>query len=308
MIGTLALRRWRRPRPGELVDVVSLLESWPAPAGGAVRHLFPLAAIDSSGEGMVRLTGAADDRRDDGVARLGVAVRVGRDVLAVAGDARTIARAVGPTPTWRLLVGDVLAADALLARGVRGGRIVHDQRYLLADADAVPDESEVPDPGVRRAEPADVEALADLAVRLHIDDDFGPDPGVAGRRGYRERLAVSVRSGVVDVVGPVGAPVAKLERSVDHPRYGVQLAGIVVDPAHRGQGIGRGLVAVATRRALAGGAVGWSGPGALPERMSGALPGVLPVTLHTRAANAPALAAYAAAGFHVVEPWRLAVG
>ncbi len=288
MISGLALRRWRRPRPGELTDVVALLERWPAPAGGAVRHLFPLAAIDSAGEGMVRLTGASDEPREDGGARLGVVVRVGRDVLAVAGDARTIARAVGPNPTWRLLVGDVLAADALLARGVRGGRIVHDQRYLVADAGAVPDARQVPDPGVRPGEPADVEALADLAVRLHIDDDFGPDPGPAGRRGYRERLAVSVRSGVVDVVGPVGAPIAKLERSVDHPRYGVQLAGIVVDPAHRGQGIGRGIVAVATRRALAHGA--------------------RPVTLHTRAENSPALAAYDAAGFRVVEPWRLAVG
>jgi len=300
MIGSLALRRWRRPRPGELAEVVTVLEGWSAPAGGAVRHLFPLAAIDSSGEGMVRLTGATDDRDEDGVVRMGVVVRVGRDVLAVAGDAHTIARAVGPTPTWRLLVGDALAADALLARGVRGGRTVHDQRYLLADPEAVPDEARVPDPGVRRAEAADVEALADLAVRLHIDDGFGPDPGAAGRRGYRERLTVSVRSGVVDVVGPVGRPVAKLERSVDHPRYGVQLAGIVVDPAHRGQGIGRGLVAVAARRALAAGAAGRSGPAARP--------GTPPVTLHTRAENAPALAAYAAAGFRVVEPWRLAVG
>jgi len=288
MIGALTQRRWRRPRPGELPAVVALLETWPAPAGGAVRHLFPLAAIDSAGEGMVRLTGAADDRREDGSARLGVVVRVGRDVLAVAGDARSIARAVGPSPTWRLLVGDVLAADALLGRGVLSGRIVHDQRYLVADPDGVPGVGDVPDPGVRRGEPADVEALADLAVRLHVDDGFGPDPGVAGRRGYRERLAVSVRSGVVDVVGPVGAPVAKLERSVDHPRYGVQLAGIVVDPAHRGRGIASGLVAVATRRAMAQG----------PRT----------VTLHTRAQNAPALAAYARAGFQVVEPWRLAVG
>jgi len=288
MIGALALRRWRRPRPGELAEVVSLLEGWPAPAGGAVRHAFPLAAIDGSGASMVRLTGDVADRREDGTVGLGVVVRVGRDVLAVAGDAHALARAVGPTPTWRLLVGDVEPSDALLARGVLGGRIVHDQRYLLADPAAVPSAAEVADPGVRRGEPADVEALAELSVRLHIDDGFGPDPGTAGRRGYRERLAGSVRSGIVDVVGPVGAPVAKLERSVDHPRYGVQLAGIVVDPAHRGRGIGRGMVAHATRRAHA------HAP--------------LPVTLHTRAANASALAAYAAAGFRVVEPWRLAVG
>jgi len=294
MIGPLASRRWRRPRGEELALVIARLIDWPAPGGGAVRHVFPLAAIDTGGDGMVRITGAVDDVRPDGTAGIGVAVRVGRDVLAIAGDAGTISRAVGPAPTWRLLVGDVSAADALLMRGVRGRGIVHDQRYLAVDPAAVPDERSVPDPGVRRAEPADVEALAHLAVRLHVDDGFGPDPGEAGRRGYRDRLAVSVRSGVVDVVGPVGRPIAKLERSVDHPSYGVQLAGIVVAPEHRGQGIGRGIVAVATRSALAGHARHGSP--------------ALPVTLHTRAANAPALVAYGAAGFRVVEPWRLAVG
>jgi GNAT superfamily N-acetyltransferase len=293
MIGPLAARRWRRPGVGELDVLVRALERWPAPAGGAVRHLLPLAALDSGGPSVMRITGSVDDVRPGGVPRVGVVVRVGRDVLAVAGDAPTITRSLGPSPTWRLLVGDVAAADALLVRGVRGRGVVHDQRYLAAAPDEVPGATAVPDPGVRSAVEADVEVLADLAVRLHVDDGFGPDPGEAGRRGYRARLAVAVRSGVVDVVGPVGRPVAKLERSVDHPRYGVQLAGIVVAPDHRGRGIGRGLVAVATRRALEG------------RHRLGAPPPA--VTLHTRAANAPALVAYAAAGFRVVEPWRLAV-
>jgi len=293
MIGPLAVRRWRRPRREELASIARRLEDWPAPGGGAVRHLFPLAVIDTSGESMVRMTGDPDDVRDDGTVRMGVAVRAGRDVLAVAGDGRTIVRAVGPAPTWRLLVGDAAAVDALLVRGVRGRGVVHDQRYLRAEVDAVPDALSVADPGVRRAEPADVEVLADLAVRLHVDDGFGPDPGEPGRRGYRDRLAVSVRSGVVDVVGPVGRPVAKLERSVDHPRYGVQLAGIVVAPDHRGRGIGRGMVAVATRAVLA------------DRQARGLAPPV--VTLHTRAANVAALVAYEAAGFRVLEPWRLAV-
>ena len=293
MIGTLAARRWRRPRSDELDVVVRTLEDWPAPAGGAVRHMLPLAAIGSGGSGSVRITGTVTARRDDGTPQLGVVVRVGRDVIAVAGDARTIRRAVGPSPTWRLLVGDAAAADALLARAVRGRGVVHDQRYLAVDPDAVPGEGAVPDPGVRAAEERDVERLADLAVRLHVDDGFGPDPGEGGRRGYRDRLAMSVRAGTIDVVGPVGAPVAKLERSVDHPRYGVQLAGIVVDPDHRGRGLGRGIVAVATRRALA------------ERRLRGARPPA--ITLHTRSANAAALVAYEAAGFRVVEPWRLAV-
>ena len=249
--------------------------------------------MSTQGAETVRITGSARDRSESGAPRLGVIVRVGREVLAVAGDGHTIRRAIGPTPTWRLLVGDVAAADALLERTVRGRGIVHDQRYLLVDPDAVPTAHEVPDPGVRRAEHADVERLAELAVRLHVDDEFGPDPGELGRRGYRERLAASVRAGTIDVVGAPGAPVAKLERSVDHPRYGVQLAGIVVAPDHRGRGIGRGMVAVATRRALA-------------ERGQWGV-GASVVTLHTRAANAAALIAYRAAGFRVVEPWRLAL-
>jgi GNAT superfamily N-acetyltransferase len=293
MIGPLAIRRWRRPRNDELDMLVHALETWPAPAGGVVRHVLPLAVIDARGAAAVRMTGSLAHARSGGAPRVGVAVRVGRDVLAVAGDARAIAQAIGPTPSWRLLVGDVAAADALLLRSVRGRGVVHDQRYLAVDPNAVPDATEVPDPGVRSAEAADVEVLADLAVRLHIDDGFGPDPGEGGRRGYRDRLAVSVRSGVIDVVGPVGRPVAKLERSVDHRRYGVQLAGIVVAPDHRGRGIGRGLVAVATRRALA------------QRRALGTSPPA--VTLHTRADNAPALVAYGAAGFGIVEPWRLAL-
>jgi len=299
-MGPLAGRRWRRPRVDELAAVVELLEGWPAPAGGSVRHVFPLAAIDTYGTAMVRITGDVTAPREGGGAALGVVVRIGRDVLAVCGDGATIARALGPAPTWRLLVGDVAAADALLARAVRSDRIEHDQRYLALDPQRLPDLHAVPDPGVRRAEAADVDGLAHLAVRLHVDDGFGPDPGANGLRGYRERLVVSVRAGVVDVVGPVGAPIAKLERSVDHPRYGVQLAGIVVDPAHRGRGIGRGLVAVAARAALEGGARAALEGGA---RAAAART----VTLHARTDNAAALTAYAAVGFVDVEAWRLAV-
>ena len=53
MIGPLGQRRWRRPRAEELRAVVRALEEWDAPGGGAVRHVLPLAAIDTGGLDLV---------------------------------------------------------------------------------------------------------------------------------------------------------------------------------------------------------------------------------------------------------------
>jgi ribosomal protein S18 acetylase RimI-like enzyme len=187
------------------------------------------------------------------------------------------------------MVGDAGPADAALSHERRRDGVIHHQRFMTVEADRVPDAATVTDPGLRRADPADIDALARLAVRLHVDDEFGPDPGRAGLRGYRDRISRSVEQGLVWAVGPVGAPVCKLERSVSSRRWGVQLAGIVVDEQRRGAGIGRGAVATAVRQALS------EDP---PGR---------PVSLHVRAANATAIGVYKACGFVDREEWRLAV-
>lgn len=274
--------RWRRVAARDLDAVVERLEGWPAPFGGAVRHIFPLAALETGGPELVRVAGALDG---DGFAAV---VLVEGHVVAPCGDPATIRRAGAPLRRWRLLVGDRAAGDALLSvsEGLERA-VVLDQRSLVVDPARVPDVVTRPDPGMRRSEPEDVEALARLAVRLHIDDRFGPDPGLAGLLGYRARAAEAVRRGLSWCVGPVGAPIGKLERSVSSRRLGVQLAGIVVDPEHRGQGMGAGLVAAAVRAALVEGAAA--------------------ITLHVRDDNAPALGAYEAAGFVTGEPWRLAL-
>lgn len=244
--------------------------------------MFPLSAIESFGPDVVRI--AADDDR------WAAAIVFPGRLVVPCGDAEAIAEAGPPARRWRLLVGDVAAGDAVLGVTPPDPQlIVHDQRFLVVDPDRVPTAEELPDPGLRRAEPADLPKLAALAVQLHVDDRFGPHPGRTGERGYRQRLEQTVRQGLVACVGPVGDPVFKLERSVSSHRFGVQLAGIVADPRARGEGIGRGAVAAAVRAALAEGA----------RRR--------PVTLHVRADNAPALRAYDAAGFVVAEPWRLAV-
>ena len=152
-----------------------------------------------------------------------------------------------------------------------------------------PTSQRLPDPGLRRAEAADLDALAELAVQFHVDDRFGPDPGRVGWRGYRQRLEGTVRQGLAYCVGPVGAPVMKLERSVSSRRWGVQLAGIVAAPEIRGSGARAGRRRAAVRAAFDRGA-------ARP-----------PLTLHVRADNPAAHRAYFGAGFVDREAWRLAV-
>ncbi len=274
--------RWRRAIPGELETISARLASYPSEAGGAARHMFALSTLESHGTEPIRV--AADDQR------WAIAVVFPGRLVVPCGDAAAIRAAPAPTKRWRLLVGDVAAGDALLDRtGVDDGLIVHDQRFLTVDPDRVPGATELRDPGLRRAERADLDTLAELAVQLHVDDHFGPHPGRAGLRGYRQRLETTLAQGLVWCVGPVGAPVFKLERSVSSPRWGVQLAGIVAAPEARGSGLGRAAVATSVRQALAEGG---------PRR---------PVSLHVRGDNPAALRAYAAAGFVDREAWRLAV-
>jgi ribosomal protein S18 acetylase RimI-like enzyme len=274
--------RWRRATTGELETIAARLADWPANPSGVARHMFALSSIETHGAEALKL--AANDEL------WAVAVVFPGRLVVPCGDAEAIERAGTPSKRWRLMVGDLAAGEAVLVNTPADpALIVHDQRFFTVDRDRVPDEAELPDPGLRRAETADIPRLAELAVQLHVDDRFGPHPGRVGLRGYRQRLESTVPQGLVYCVGPVGAPILKLERSVSSHRWGVQLAGIVAAPEARREGLGRAAVAVAVRAALKEGT---------RERV---------VSLHVRAENTPAHAAYRAAGFVDREAWRLAV-
>ncbi|MBW3621681.1 MAG: GNAT family N-acetyltransferase [Actinobacteria bacterium] len=282
MTGVLRRLRWRACSEGELETVTARLAAWPCEVGGAVRHMFALATIESQGHRPVRI--ASDDER------WAAAVVFPGRLIVPCGDATAVADAGLPARRWRLIVSDAATVDVLVDAHRDDPAVrIHHQRLLVVDPDRVPSAVEVPDPGLRRAVREDIPALAELAVRLHVDDRFGPDPGRSGLRGYTSRLESTVPQGIVWCVGPVGRPVVKIERSVASRRWGVQLAGIVVADQVRGRGLGTAAVTTAVRHALHEG------------------PGRRPVTLHVRADNAPALTAYARAGFVDREEWRLAV-
>ncbi|HEX9889292.1 MAG TPA: GNAT family N-acetyltransferase [Nitriliruptorales bacterium] len=281
MIGALRGVRWRRVDAEDLHEVVRRLSTWPAEVGGGVRHQFPLASIEAHGPDIVRVA-----EQDDLWA---AAIVLPGKVVVPCGDGRVIGAAGPASRRWRLLVGDAGAGEPMLEPFLGDAGIrVHVQRFLTAEAERIPAEADVPDPGLRLAQRADIAALAELAAQLHVDDEFGPDPGRPGRRGYATRLESSVDRGLIWCVGPIGDPIVKVEQSVRSGRWGVQLAGIVVNRSHRGSGLGTAAVAEAVRRTLADD----------PQQ---------PVSLHVRAANTPALHAYARAGFVDREEWRLAV-
>lgn len=274
--------RWRTCTPGELETVTARLAGWDCPAGGAIRHMFILATLESQGPGVLRLV--SDDHR------WAAAVVFPGRLVVPAGDPSIIEEAGLPARRWRLMVADAAAVDALAASYVEDpGVNVRPQRLMAVDHARVPTADELPDPGLRRATPEDIPALARLAVRLHIDDEFGPDPGRSGARGYAHRLESTVRQGIVWCVGPERAPIAKIERSVSSARWGVQLAGIVVDDRQRNAGLGAAITAAAVRAALAEG------------------PRDRAISLHVRSDNPAAIRAYEKAGFVDQEEWRLAV-
>lgn len=282
MTGVLRRLRWRQCSPGEVETVTARLAGWPCDVGGAVRHMFPLATIESQGHRPIRIASDVD--------RWAAAVVFPGRLIVPCGDPSAVADAGLPSRRWRLIVSDAAPVDVLVDQHRDDPAIrIHHQRLLVVEPDLVPSAEDVPDPGLRRAVKEDIPALAELAVRLHVDDRFGPDPGRSGYRGYATRLESTVAQGLVLCVGPIGKPVLKIERSVASPRWGVQLAGIVVADGHRGRGLGTAAVAAAVRASQNEGH------------------GRRPVTLHVRADNTPALAAYARAGFVDREEWRLAV-
>lgn len=210
--------------------------------------------------------------------------------LMPAGDpvaAAAFADAANPT-AWRILLGDLEISRALLdltTRSLFRRRIsAREQRFMTATAASVPP-GDPPD-GFRLANASDLDRLTEFACQLHVEDQMGTPIVRSGRGAVRSRVAESIAQGATWVVERGGAPVAKIDLSLRSWRRGIQLAGVFVEPKWRNRGIGRTAVRALTCELLESG---------FPL-----------VTLHVRADNAQAVAAYRRAGFIDQRPWLLA--
>ena len=203
-------------------------------------------------------------------------------------DAGPAFAAVAERAGWRVLVGDGPLSESLLDAYPRGlfrrrpaGR---EQRFMVASA--LP--SEVARPvGYRRATYDDVPMLTEFACELHVEDLMGPPLARSTRPAVRARMADSVSRGHTFVVERDRTVVAKFDLSLYSRARGAQIAGVYVHPDHRGRGITSAAIA-----AMAADVLGQGLPG---------------ITLHVRADNAPAMAAYRRAGFADWGPWTLAI-
>lgn len=211
--------------------------------------------------------------------------------LVPAGDpaaAAAFADAANPTG-WRILIGDLEISQAVLDLAVRSlfrrRMSAREQRLMTATASSVPD-GDTPE-GFRLANTSDLDRLTDFACQLHVEDQMGTPILRAGRGAVRSRVAESVAQAATWVVDRGGVPVAKIDLSLRSWRRGAQLAGVFVEPKWRDRGIGGSAVRALARELLDAG---------FPV-----------VSLHVRADNIPAIAAYRRAGFIDQRPWLLAL-
>ena len=188
---------------------------------------------------------------------------------------------------WRVLVGDRPMAEALLdaypRRLFRRRPSAREQRFMYTRRPAAIAEPQ----GFRRARAGDVEALTELACKLHVEDRMGPPIARGSRGGVRARMADSARRGLTYVVERDRRVIAKFDVSLYSRRRGAQIAGVYVEAAYRGQNIAAGAVAALSA-----------------DLMTNGVPGV---TLHVRSDNVPAIRAYERSGLVDGGPWLLAL-
>lgn len=261
--------------------LTTLLESGFGGRGDPMANQHLLDALDRREHGRFLVWPATDP--------VGVLYIGASGAVMAAGDPEAATAFVGPAERadWRVLLGDAGPCQALLDASSKGffrrRHSAREQRFMATTTRVGAPHL----PGLRRAEAAELERLTDFACLLHVADRMGPQISRAGRAAVRARMHDSITAGATWVLERDGLAVAKVDVSLASPRRGAQLAGVYVDEAWRGRGLGSAALAAVASALLAQG---------LPC-----------VTLHVRADNGPAISAYRRAGFADRGPWLLAL-
>lgn len=287
MTATPTTRSVRRLRAADVPEVSRALtdaRSPLTPAGGWVANQMLLDALDRGEHARFVAWPASFGGAPAGLVYIGSGGTVVPAGLPEAGP--PLAEALDRIG-WRVLIGDAPLAQALVevaARGLfRRTPRAREQRFMVAAEDSRAD----PRVPVRGANPDDVPTLTEFACALHVEDQMGPPISRSGREAVQERMRDSVLRGLTWVAHHQGRPIAKVDLSLRSRQRGAQIAGVYVDPAWRGRGVGTAIVAAVVAQLRAAGAPA--------------------VSLHVRSDNGPAIAAYRRAGFIDRGPWLLAL-
>lgn len=178
---------------------------------------------------------------------------------------------------WRIALGPRPLLDALAALQNHAPLVLREQVYYVAVSELVL--AQPPSPAVRAAERDDVDALVAASLELN-HRDLHLDPTRVSKRWLRDSTRDRVRDGTSLVIGPSGAPFAKLDLGSDGP-FGVMVEGVFTKPEQRGRGYAGQLVHAAAHAALSRGRA--------------------TVCLHVAADNLPARRSYERAGLRAAD-------
>lgn len=271
----------RRLRPDDAERLTALLESGFDGTRDPLAHQHLLDSLDRREYARFIVWPPADP--------VGVLYIGASGAVIAAGDPAAAPALAGAAERadWRVLLGDAAPCQALLEASSKGffrrRHSVREQRFMAATAAVGPPQMD----GLRRAEPRELEQLTDFACLLHVEDRMGSAISRAGRAAVRARMHDSITAGTTWVVERQSQAVAKIDLPLASKRRGAQLAGVYVEEAWRGRGLGSQAVTAL---------VAWLLDHGFPS-----------ATLHVRADNAPAIRAYQRAGFSDRGPWVLAL-
>lgn len=291
MTTTPARDRVRRLERDEVAAVAGLLErdfdrppQIPGAGSPALANAYLLDALDNGEHSRFLLWPAGTP--------VGLMYASATGTLVPAGDPAAAAPLAEPAERvgWRVMIGDARIGQALIEAapgGIFRRQIrAREQRFMAVEAgDPLPPCE--PQPGYRPARRGDLEVLVDFACRLHVEDQMGPPIARSARGGVRSRMHETIERGQTYVIERGGVAVGKADLSLSSHRRGAQIAGVYVDAEARGTGVATGLIRALVEELFAD--------------------GVPSVSLHVRADNVPAIAAYSRAGLTDRGSWILAL-